>query len=121
MLGSALAVLIVDDDAERAAALARVVRLYGAVAVVSDRFDPQPEHDVLLVDDDSFAGSGAEIARFAARISPWLFRCINARTTRFADVRDAAEWILVKPLTSSGLADVLRAAERRSAFAAAHP
>src|SRR3954467_9648246 len=115
MLGSALVVLIVDDDAARADALARVVRLHGAVPIVSDRLDPSIEHDVLVVDDDAFDGQGAEITRFAARIGPWMFRCRPARWQPFAAVRDAADWVLVKPLTTSSLADVLHAAHSRAA------
>ena len=112
-----LQVLLVDDNHERALALSRLVRMAGGVPVISDRLAISQGTDVLFADDDSFGGGGAEIARLAGRISPHVFRCVCARWVRIAAGHTAAEYVLVKPYSTSALMDVLSAARSRAIYA----
>lgn len=112
-----LQVLIVDDNHERALGLSRLVRIAGGLPTLSDRLGIGAYTNVVFADDDSFGGSGAEIARLAGRISPHIFRCVCARWVRFAAVNTAAEYVLIKPYSQSALMDVLAAARSRAVYA----
>jgi two-component system response regulator PilR (NtrC family) len=114
---SAGAVLVVEDDAELAEMLSRLLRRwFGLIVVARSAADGRAAiravlFDVVLTDFDLPDGTGVELLRLAAEVLPGARRILWSGNPPAFDDAHCAHTVLSKPIDLARLRSALRGGE----------